>query len=96
MRSPLNIVLIPRPNEITFAKRCKLSDVITSPITKDFWATPTYYNRNKTKPTRTLTKRQSQTLETQVGAVSGGNRSWNLSYKWISWMMGYPTEYLDL
>ncbi|AGE57412.1 cytosine-specific methyltransferase [Paramecium bursaria Chlorella virus NE-JV-4] len=95
-RSPENITLTPRGNEVSFAKKCKINDVITSPITRCFWATPTYYNRKNTKPNRTLTKRQSKSLETQVGPASGGKQDWHISSYWISWLMGYPEQYLHM
>ena len=95
-REPLNIVLVPRENEASFAKLCDPSKVLTKPIVKRYWATPVYGCKDSSKCPRTLTKRVSNMLTACVGFSEGGEKRWYMSKIWIMWLMGYPEAYLTL
>lgn len=92
-REPLNIVMIPK--EIPNRKiKCRLADIVKEQLVKSFWATPTHHNKKETKSRSILTIRQSKSLETQVGYADGGHFSWYLNFVWITWLMGYPKDYI--
>jgi len=92
---PLNIVISPRHNESTFAVRCDITKILVKPAIAAFWATPTYMMRHSKSP-RTLTERSSKMLSAQVSFSEGGKMGWYLNYKWVAWLMGFPSDYFDV
>lgn len=92
-RKPLNIILMPRENEASFAKICDPKKVLTKPVTKKFWATPVYSCMFSSKCPRTLTKRVSNMLSACVGFSEGGRKNWYLSAQWLTYLMGFPQDY---
>ena len=92
---PLNIIISPRHNEESFAVRCDITKILTRPAIAAFWATPTYMMRHSKSP-RTLTERSVKMLSAQVSFSEGGKMGWYLNYKWVAFLMGFPSDYFDV
>jgi hypothetical protein len=92
---PLNIIISPRHNEESFAVRCDVTKILKKSVVANYWATPTYMMRHSKSP-RTLTERSVKMLSAQVAFSEGGRHGWYLNYRWVAFLMGFPSEYFDV
>ena len=91
----MNIVISPRENESAFAMRCDITKILNEPVIAKYWATPTFMCRHSKSP-RTLTERSVKMLSAQVAFSKGGKHGWYLNYRWVAFLMGFPSDYFDV
>jgi DNA-cytosine methyltransferase len=91
----VNIVISPRSDEETFSVRCDVNKILKKSVVAKYWATPTYMMRHSKSP-RTLTERSVKMLSAQVSFSEGGRHGWYLNYRWVAFLMGFPSDYFDV